>query len=442
MKTGSCREAFVVSLIFFLFFSAAVFPVAVGWRVAEASFDETRCYLPAITQMRENFPSVDILQDSLSASPPGYTHLLAALSFIGGDNLINHRAWHFAISLLGAVALMWFVAFLTRGHTLAVSALMPTICSGYYLKGAAQLSTDNLALVLSVAVTALVMFGCASYRNAALSGFLGVCATYVRHVAVWTAVPIFAKGALIWWGKQRREPSSRSLVAAWIIASLAVVLSVSVFVWSWGGLVPPIWARQAHGSISLTPLVYCLSLCGLFAPFFLSVAAFSRALKFSRRDVLWGSLVGLTLFLLSETSPSYEAGRWGGPLWAMAGKLPLFLGERSLLFLPTTMLGGICLATALRSLACRVPDQAFIWATAFTAWMFTGIPNRQVFHRYYEGPILAFLGLWLIAVLRGSGAPSPSARGILYALSGVLFLSGVYSLFNSATGFVAPISGQ
>lgn len=437
---GRHREALLASLIFALLFTSAVFPVSVGWRVSEASFDENRCYLPAITQMRGNFPSVDILRDSLSASPPGYTHLLAVLSFVSGNSLPAHRAWHFALSLLGAAGLLWFVAFFTRDHTLAVAALMPTICSGYYLKGAAQLSTDNLSLVLSVAVTALVMFGCASFRNAALSGFLGVCATYVRHVAVWTAVPIFARGAFIWWGKQRREPASRGLIFAWIIASLAVVLTVSVFVWSWGGLVPPIWARQAHGSISLTSLVYSFSLCGLFAPFFLAVAALSRGLKFNWQDVLWGSLAGLAIFLLSDTSPSYEAGRWGGPFWVLAGKLPVWEG-RALFFLPCTMLGGVWLAIAIRSLSSRVPDQAFIWGAAFSAWMLTGIPNRQVFHRYYEGPILAFFGLWLIAVLRGADAPSPLARGILYALSAFLFLSGVYSLFTSATGFEAPLSG-
>lgn len=438
---GSYREAFVASLIFALLFAAVVLPVSVGWRVAEASYDEMRCYLPAITQMRANFPSVDILRDSLSASPPGYTHLLAALSFVSGDSLPAHRAWHFALSLLGAAGLLWFVAFQARDNTLVVAALLPTVCSGYYLKGAAQLSTDNLALVLSVAVTALAMFGAPSCRNAALAGLLGVCATYVRHVAAWTAAPIFAKAVVLWWEGGGRLFSSRRHMVAWAIAAVAVVLPLVIFVWSWGGLVPPAWGGQARGSISLTPLVYCLSLCGLFAPFFLGVAALSRALKVSWQDALWGSLAGLAVFFLSETSPSYEAGRWGGPLWALAGKLPLFAG-RSFLFLPAAMLGGVCLATAFRSLACRVPDQAFIWATAFAAWMFTGIPNRQIFHRYYEGPILAFLGLWLIALLCCLRAPSRAPRGILYALSAFLFLSGVYSLFTSATGFVTPIAGQ
>jgi hypothetical protein len=34
------------------------------------------------------------------------------------------------------------------------------------------------------------------------------------------------------------------------------------------------------------------------------------------------------------------------------------------------------------------------------------------------------------------------ARGILYALSAFLFLSGVYSLFTSVTGFVSPLAGR
>ena len=440
MHRFNSREALAVSVTFAVLFSAAVLPVSVGWRISESSFDETRCYLPAITQMRANFPEVDLLRDSLSASPPGYTHLLAALSFVTGDSLPAHRAWHFALSLFGAIGLLWFVAIVARSTTLAVAALLPTVCSGYYLKNAGQLSTDNLALVLSVAVTALAMFGAASCRNAAFASLLGLCATYFRHVAAWTAAPLFAKGAVLWWTAERRAPHDRRRVVAWIIASVVVVLPLMVFVWAWGGLVPPRWAR-AHGSISLTPLVYCLSLCGLFAPFFLCSAALSRALKFNWRDVLWGALAGLAFFFISDTSPSYEAGRWGGPLWALADKLPHGEG-RSFLFLPVAMLGAVCLAIAVRSLASRAPDQAFIWATAFSAWMLTGIPNRQVFHRYYEGPILAFFGLWLIAVLRGAGAPSPLARGILYALSAFLFLSGVYSLFTSVTGFVSPLAGR
>jgi len=440
MQFRDSRETIVVLAIFTLFFGAAVLPVAVGWRVAEASFDEQRCYLPAITQMRANFPAVDILRDSLSANPPGYTHVLAGLSFLTGDTLPAHRAWHFVLSLLGALGLLWFAASLVRGTEMAVAALLPAICSGYYLKSAAQLSTDNLALVLSVAVTALALFGSSSGRTAALAGVLGALAVYIRHVTAWTAAPLFAKACVLWWQRSRADRSEKRRIVTWMLAAAAVVLPLVIFVWFWQGLVPPMWGR-AHGSLSMAPLVYGLALCGVFGPVFLWAAYLSRSLDFRRADVLYGSVAGLVLFVFTETSPSYEAGRWGGPLWALAGKLPLW-GDRSLLFLPFAMLGGAALAVAARSLASRMPARAFVWAFAFVAWMITGIPNRQVFHRYYEGPVLAFWGLWLIALLDSSQERSPATRAVLYGLSVLLLLSGAHSLLTSVTGFAAPISGQ
>jgi hypothetical protein len=427
---GACW--WVLPVVYAVLFLGVVLPVAVGWRAAEASFDEGRCYLPAITQLRAKFPSVDLLQDSLSASPPGYSHLLAFLSLVTGDSLLAHRAWHAVLSLLGALFLLWMAVRLTGHRTVAIAAMLPMLCSSYYLKSAAQLTTDNPALVLTFATLLLVFFAQDRPRSAFGAGALGLAGVWVRHNAIWLAAPMALKGLLLF---RRNRPTA----SAWVIAAVAMLLLVAGFIWAWGGLVPPIWSRVQEAP-SLSSLVYACALAGIFGVVF--VFAGTR-LDIRLSDLLAavaGVAVGAGLFFLSDMAPSYEAGRFGGPLWALAGQIPLVAG-RAYIFLPLAAAGAGLLALAAWRLFARSPAFGLLWTWSLCAWLATCIVNRQIFHRYYEGPILGFWGLWILLMARGDGARSTKSRcGWLYLLAVVLFAAGAYSMFTSPTGFVAPLN--
>jgi hypothetical protein len=431
-------ESKIALLAFFAYvavFVAVVFPAAVGWRAATPSFDESRCYLPAIAQMRRNFPAVDLLRDSMSASPPGYTHLLAGLSIFTGSSLPVIRGWHVVLSFSGAVFLLLFVGRLCGDTSLAIACMLPAVASGYYLKSSAQLTTDNLALVLGLSAATLVLFGANRPRNAMLTCLCGIAAVYVRQIWVWVAIPVAARALAQSW-HSRRLRNNGSL--AWTVAAVGILAPLCLFIWSWHGLVPPLWS-QTSGGLSGMPLIYCTALVGIYGGFYLSACADGVARKSDVLAFVCGSTVGVVLFFLIDSSPNYEAGRYGGYLWSLAGSLPVW-GRRSYLFLPLSALGCGLLALAAWQLYEKSAAKAFLWSTTLAAWLATGLVNRQVFHRYYESPVLAFLGLWLLlSVADQTPAIGRRRLGILYGLSLLLMASGVYSILTSPTGFATPI---
>ena len=436
MGNPSCRpkseaRVWCLLIVYSLVFSALVFPVVLGLRGSEASVDEARCYLPAISQLRAKFPAVDLLGDSFSASPPGYTHLLAGVSLLTGDSLTAHRVSHAILSLLGAVLLLWWLAKLTALGEAAVVAALPVVCSSYYLKCSAQIFTDNSAMLLTVAATAVILFESTEKRPAWLAFLLGAVAIYFRHISAWIAGPIILKGLLALWkhGVRAAWP--------WLASGVALLSLVGLLFWTWGGLVPPKWA-SAHDGLSFTAVVYSLSLAGLFGVFYL----YSFGDRWSARGDLIacgiGALVGGLFFFLSETGPSYEAGRWGGPLWDVAAKLPLWRG-RAYVFLPLAAVGGGALALAAWSLYRKAPDRALLWTVSLVAWLSTGLVNRQIFHRYYESQLLGFWSLWLMAMLLAKSPSSTKTRLFpLYILAALLALAGMYSMAFSSAGFTAP----
>lgn len=427
------ERCWLVALVYAALFLSVVLPVAVGLRSSEASFDEGRCYLPAITQMRTKFPSVDLLQDSLSASPPGYSHLLAGLSLATGDSLPAHRAWHVLLSLAGALFLLWLTVTLTGLRSTAMAAMLPMVCSGYYLKSSATLTTDNPGLVLSFVALLFVFFAPERPRSAVLAGVVGLATVWVRHISVWLAAPMILKSLLVYCHEDRRT------AAAWLVTALMILFSVAGLVWAWGGLVPPLWSN-AHGGLSLSSTVYALALAGIFGAAFLYTNGHVQLRSSDSWAIAAGVVAGAVAFFLADMTPSYEAGRFGGPLWVLAGKV-LLVDDRAYMFLPLSAAGAGLLAFAVWRLYEKSPDFALLWAGSFGAWLTTGIVNRQVFHRYYEGPILGFWGLWILLMAVGdSGGRDKKRVGLLYLLAGLLFVSGAYSMFTSVTGFAAPLN--
>ena len=91
----------------------------------------------------------------------------------------------------------------------------------------------------------------------------------------------------------------------------------------------------------------------------------------------------------------------------------------------------------LRAEAGAATAGTWIWTSAF--WGLSQLPNRQVFHRYYEPAIVILLILWVLLILR-SRTPSNTPRWLpLGALAvGQLVLTLVVVHYQVFWGHLLP----
>lgn len=399
-------------------FLTLILPVSIYFRAGEINFDEARCYFPAIQQLRDKFPLVDLVKDSLSANPPGYTQLLAGLSLLSGESVPWLRFWHNLVSLVGACALLLLVGYLCRPNALLF--MLPVVLSPYYLKQACVISTDNIALALSGIALALLLFGNRNPWACVTVGLLAAGAIYVRQISAWLLAPILM--TLLLTGKDAKGRRIQGILGLVLVFCLVFVANLAVF---WQGLVSPRF-QSAHAGLNLSGVVYGVSLLGLFAPFFF----FKETLfpnKNCQRPMIWAGSLGVLLFILAPTAPSYQDGRWGGVLWSLASRGPL-IADRSLLFFPLLVFGCFSLVQIIHALYQEDKKRALIWCAGFFAWLATSIPNHQVFHRYFEGPVLLFLGVSACLL-------SETQKIKILILSATLLIISAYVLFFTDNGF-------
>lgn len=422
-------EASIINLkVFVIWFTAfsAVFlavtlPVSTYFRANEKNFDEQRCYLPAIEQLREKFPQVDLATDSLSANPPGYTQLLAGLSLISNDSISWLRFWHNLISLLGAGGLLWI--FLRSGGEASVLLILPTILSTYYIKQSCVISTDNVALTaVGIGMAILALKGPSLFWNL-IAGILSIWAIYTRQISVWVILPLGIAMFL-----ESRKEGQRRIVIVLGLTILGCLALLSSFYSAWDGLVPMRF-KEVQAVPSLSGIVYGLSLVALLAPFF-----FDRNVLFptkqQKRKAFFPCLAGILVFLAAPSSWSYEEGRWGGILWLLAKKGPLFF-DRSIIFLPLTSLGALFTYQIFLKVKEKDLGKAMIWGGGVVGWLATSIPNGQVFHRYFESPILLFLGI-------AASMVSQTTRLLKFKITilcGLFLITGIFVLYFTDNAF-------
>ena len=408
-------------MAFSAIFLFVTLPVSIFFRANEKNFDENRCYFPAIEQLRVKFPKVDFVQDSLSASPPGYTQLLAGMSLISGDSISWLRFWHSLISCLGAVALLSVIAKFKGSR--AALLLFPVVFSTYYLKQACVLSTDNISLICAGTCLGILLFQRHSPFWCAMAGLLALLAIYFRQITAWILVPI----TLVIFTADHESKKSGVL----LILGLALAFSLGVlalFLFFWHGMVPPRF-QTAHAGFNLSGVVYGLCLLAIFSPFFFNKdTLLPRGKEWS--SACYAGLVGIFIFAVARTSWSNEEGRWGGVLWSIAKYTPTVL-ERSVVLLPFTVFGSVVGYQLFNKISLKERNAALIWASAVLFWLASSIPNAQVFHRYFESPILLFIGF------AGCFIPENGRRvGCkLLGLCCLLLIGAILTLYCTDNGF-------
>lgn len=357
------------------------------------TFDETNFYLPAIQQIRADWPKLDVSGTSLSATAPGYQYVLASLSFLTGSSLTAIRLLNLGISL-GLPLVLWFAWPPGAGSRWRVCALVPLVGGCFFVRSASNVMTDNAALL--AATGALTLIFVPRFRpGLALAGVLAALAVFVRQITIWLMAPL----AVRLLGLGRNGPWWTLLCAPAVLVWLIL---------AWGGLVPPTWQSQTVG-LGYAAAPYQLAVLGVLGGFYYASVSPNWRDDLGNRWNWAGAAGGLLLALACPTAPSYDAGRWGGYFWNAADHLPI-IGQRSVLFFVLAPWGGWMLSALIRRLWFTAGAHlALIWLSAFLAFFATGLLNLQVHHRYYEPVILVLLIFWQI-LLASSPPPAPVVR--------------------------------
>lgn len=407
MKSRYSNFGFV-ALVFLLL----CLPLLFSTRTGGYADDEDLYHLPAIRQIRDHWPALDLKRDALSAISPGYPYVLATVSLVTGAERLPLRVvtWGLSLALLG---LLWRI-FPADARGLAVAAVLPLACSNFFVKSASWIVTDNPGLLCATAALAAA-FLLPGSRGGWLGGLAAGAATFLRQVHVWTAVPLALRAI-----QQIRAPDHPKPWVRLFLPPLVPVAVLGLLVANWHGLVPPAWqsAVALQGTLSITPLVYGLAVFFILGVFYqTTLPAENPASDWRARSSLVAGAIGLVLALAGPSTYDVPAGRWGGYLWSAAAQLPV-VGQRSILFLVLTPLGAALLAVMVRRLARRAgPGPAWLWLGSLLAWAATTLSNRLVFHRYFEPTILIFLVFWTVLMVRENPARPGLRLSRLYALA-------------------------
>lgn len=363
-----------------LFFTVLCLPIIRHQGESNYTWDESQYYLPAIRLMNSDWPRLDVVRHSLSATSPGYLYCLAGVSHVVGTERSAMRWTNFVVSA-GVLVVLWLAWPAGTADTVRLSALLPLAASNFFVKSSSFVVTDNAAL-LAVAATLVLMQHARSRTGWVATAGTAACAVFFRQINLWLCAPFLLLGLL------KRRP----LIWTTALPSLAVV---GWLFFAWGGLVPPAWRSVHEADLAFSAVAYQLSVLGGLGLFFYAASAPAWRAELRSRWVLGGAALGLVAATVGATAPSMEAGRWGGYLWNVAGVLPA-VGDRSVLFLVSAPLGGVLLALCTQRLWRETGSQAaLLWLGGVGAFMVTGIFNRQVFHRYYEPTLLVLLIVWL-----------------------------------------------
>ncbi len=367
-------------------------PLALQREVVNFSADEAAFHLPAIRQIGEKWPDVDLIADSLSATAPGYHYLLATLTLPFGQALPAVRALNLVASL--AVLVVLWRALPGPAVTRALLVL-PLAWSNFFVKSASFVVTDNAALLASALVLAHV--GNGSRRATAGLSFAAAAAIATRQSTAWLVAPLAVRCLDL------AAPRDRTIAALGLALPLGLLAAL---VAAWNGLVPPQWQEETlgRGANRLPAAAYVLSVAALLVPPYL--LAFRPAALPSRSvpAAALGAAVGLLAALAAPNLPNMEAGRWGGYLWNLAGALPAF-GERSVVFLVLAPVGGAALALFSLAVGRSAARGRIAWLATLGAWTASHLANQQLFHRYYEPTLLLLLVAGAALLLRERSGP-------------------------------------
>lgn len=410
---------------------AALLNVHGGIRISDDSLD---FHIPQINHfIKAPFDLLDF--PALAPTFPGYHVLMAWLARLFGvpevnDDVALMRFINTAFTLL-AVAYALPLAMRARYSDPRTSrrpidalALMLPFCLSWYIAlTATYYGTEGLAhLVLVGVLWALV--GLHPRRNSLAVALAALI--FVRHIFA----PVLPVAVLAHW---RRTLPVRSIFNYYNLGFAAVALGpsvaiIAVYVWQWGGLVPPGKLAQLNRSgLSPHSWLHALAFLGLTAFLFLplEVRTVRPVLSDAVLKVLAPLLVlgALSLWVVASSDLDVAAGRWGSAVWSIAQHTPLVQGK-SPAVLVLALIGGAFLAYLLARAWTgeRIAPEVIVLSLYLA-----GVGFTQAAHQRYVEPVtLLCLGVFFHRI--GGARPLWAyAPVVLFAAASAAF--SVYRLY-------------
>lgn len=367
-------------------------------------FDQNLFHYQVVHRFWVEWPTPDITNYGV-ATGPGYHVLLAGLATLFGPDLL----WMRLVSLLIGTGFLFAVAgWMTRVASPRTAALltMPLAASPYVIGSGAHVHTDTAGWACGAAVFGFAVFGAFSKRGLFATSLLLVMAVAVRQSLICMAGPLIFAGLLRSRFAPRivrndgAEPTWGPFFGA-LLASSGGAAVLFMFMWLWGGLVPPIFQDYHAGALSLSALGFGFAVFGLYAPFFIVTVPNPIALfKRYARWLILLAIAGALLVLIPESAPDEAAGRTGGPLWRLAERGPI-IANRSLVLAAFAAWGAVAFGIMFAGVAERGRlRSALILACGWFAVLSTLLANTQSFQRYFDLPALLVLA-WFSALAIG-----------------------------------------
>jgi hypothetical protein len=363
------------------------------------SYDHATFHMPTIRLIAEHFPLVDLKNDTQSAVSPGYNYFLAGMMVLTGSGEIGLRIFHCLVSFC-LPAYLYYQATKIVSARDAILLALPLLLSPYFLKASAWIVTDNPALL----VMSLTLAGCLRLQSNSqfwISPLLTALAVWIRQMYAWLVIPVSLAYIL-----NNTEKTTLHKVKGVFFVCLPSLLILAWLVHAWGGLVPPAW-REGAQAFSFASTLYAVSLMIFtFGP-----VVFIDGSTKKPDDYIWlaiAGLIGVLMAVMIRSDYSMEQGRWGGLFWTMAERGPAFYG-RPLIFLILAPLGCLILMRIFLISVRASSKESLVLFCGMACWLTSFLPNRQIFHRYFE-PALFIFGIFIFLIILKKRNPSQGLK--------------------------------
>lgn len=326
---------------------------------------------------------------SFTATTPGqhlfYSFILKIFNTrnVNGD-FIPLRLMHliFNLILIFVIGLLLY----SISNIKALMYLLPLISTPYFINGALYITTDNGALGFIALSLFFLLRSDEKASNITFANIFNMFSILWRQNTIWLQLPIALKSL---------KNTFRYRKFSFLLSHIFPLIAFVFFIVSWGGLTPKEFHSIHSKSLNFSSIIYSISLSSVIGVFYFKGWFNEIRLLESGKNkqiIFTGIVIGLLINIIIPSETNYESGRWGGYLWTISSYFPSFF-ERSLLFLPLTILGSILLTYIFVLLYSK--NYIFI-IIIFLSWILSTVGNFVVFHRYFEPTIILFFSIFTL----------------------------------------------
>jgi hypothetical protein len=308
-------------------------------------------------------------------------------------------------TLIPLLLFFWLSRYLPS--RLAFIYSLPVVLCCFFLKAACRVVTDNPANLLSlIALMGIFLLPARGWRGA-IPGIATTLAIMTRQLSAYLMAPALLQVVIEKFGlfegddQPKRAPSWFEFLPAIFFRLLPLVL-FAIFLDVWHGLVPPAW-QNTSAKLSMAPLAYILAVVGFLGSFFvLSLGRLVEPRHWCRPWIAVAAIGGAVVSVVSPTTWAPNEGRWGGWIWFLVRHVPS-IHQRSLVFMIMSPLGAalICLMARLL-IDKKMWKVTLLWCSALGGWITSYAVATNIYHHYFEVPIMMFFAVACALVIRQS----------------------------------------